>query len=208
MRAEQDRRQSRRSAGWGGSVEARELPIPRGREVAAAPKELEPERELEAHLRELWLLVPNIPDASRYQKGRARTITSSSSGSSRHMLRLRAAGPCHVADAGRTWLDIERAVKVRRVAELYPQGRRRAAGAGADAVRARPLVRRGFPPLRSRRWRRNSVFVGNSSVPARPRAATSLAADDLSLVGTAEVSITGMHCGEILLVRRSCPFAM
>ena len=36
-----------------------------GARSPTALKELEPrERELEAQLRELWLLVPNIPDAS------------------------------------------------------------------------------------------------------------------------------------------------
>src|SRR5579863_432905 len=44
---------------------AREGFIAQGRAVSAELKELEPrERELEAQLRELLLLVPNIPDAS------------------------------------------------------------------------------------------------------------------------------------------------
>src|SRR5262249_17253637 len=63
LRAEQNRL-NKAIGEAGANRAAREQAIMRGREVAAALKELEPrERELEARLRELWLLVPNIPDA-------------------------------------------------------------------------------------------------------------------------------------------------
>ena len=64
QRAEQNRL-SKAIQQAGSDKEAREGFIQQGRTVAATLKELEPrERELEARLRELWLLVPNIPDAT------------------------------------------------------------------------------------------------------------------------------------------------
>ncbi|MGH2484493.1 MAG: serine--tRNA ligase, partial [Ktedonobacterales bacterium] len=64
LRAEQNRL-SKEIRDAGPDREARERHIARGREVAAALKELEPrERDLEKRLGEMLLLVPNIPDAS------------------------------------------------------------------------------------------------------------------------------------------------
>ena len=83
LRAEQNKvSQAIREAG--ADAAAREAAIERGRVLAAELKEVEPrERDLETHLRNLWLLVPNIPDESS-PKGRARRTTSRSSASASH----------------------------------------------------------------------------------------------------------------------------
>ena len=74
IKAEQNRlSKSIREAG--ADREARETLIAGGREVASALKELEPrERELEARLRTLWLLVPRT-DAAKPCTARGATVT-------------------------------------------------------------------------------------------------------------------------------------
>ena len=119
-----------------------------GTRPRAELKEVEPrERDLETHLRDLWLLVPNIPDASRSPKGRARRITSRSSAwASRAYFDFEPLD--HVAlMKGQDWLDLERAAKVSGLAQLYPQGRRRLLEFALMQFALDRIARKGFTPL-------------------------------------------------------------
>src|SRR5690242_17010722 len=90
----------------------REAGAERGRLLAAELKEVEPrERDLETHLRNLWLLVPNIPDESVPEgQGEEDNVEIKRVGEPPHF----DFEPLdHVAlMKGQDWLDLERAAKV------------------------------------------------------------------------------------------------
>ncbi len=83
---------------------------------------------------------------------------------------------------------------------LLPQERRRAARPGAPAVRRADAGR----PTGSRRssrptWPATRSSKGSASTPAGPRRRSTRSRDsDLSLIGTAEITLGGMHADEIL----------
>ena len=97
-------------------------------------------------------------------------------------------------------IDFDGGRQGRRPGVLLPQERRGAAGPGAPAVRARDAGRARVhadhrrPTSRARRSSR-----GSASPPAGLRDADLLLEDtDLSLIGTAEITLGGMHADEIL----------
>ena len=70
------------------------------------------------------------------------------------------------------------------------------------------IVRKGFTPLLVPAMAKEYCFIGNSQFPRGREQTYALEADDLYLVGTAEVSITGMHTGEILREEFLTPLGM
>jgi seryl-tRNA synthetase len=197
LRAEQNRL-NRAIREAGADREARERAISRGREVAAALKELEPrERALEAQVRELWLLVPNIPDASVPEgAGEEDNEEIKRVGEPR---RFDFEPLDHVAlMRGLDMLDLERGVKVAGSRSYILKG---------DAVRMElallqfaldRVAGKGFTPLSVPAMAKEFCFIGNSQFPRGREQTYALPEDELFMVGTAEVAITGMHSGEIL----------
>jgi seryl-tRNA synthetase len=182
----------------GADREAREHAIALGREVAARLKELEPrERDLEARLRELWLLVPNIPDAS-VPEGESEddNVEVKRVGMPRqfgfepldHVTLLR----------GLDMLDIERGVKVAGSRSYVLKGDAVLLELALLQFALDRVTRTGFVPLSVPAMAKEFCFYGNSQFPRGREQTYALPEDDLYLVGTAEVSITGMHSGEIL----------
>jgi seryl-tRNA synthetase len=197
LRAEQNRL-SKAIQGAGPDREAREGFIAQGREVAAELKGLEPrERELEARLRELWLLVPNIPDATVPEgEGEEDNVEIKRVGHPRqfdfepldHVALLR----------GLDMLDLERAAKVAGSRSYILKGEALFLQMGLMQFALDRIARKGFTPLYVPALAREYCFIGNSQFPRGREQTYALPEDDVYLIGTAEVSITGMHTGEIL----------
>ena len=188
----------------GPNREAREAAIADGRVVAAELKDLEPQlRDLDAKLHDLLLRVPNIPDAS-VPTGRddSENVTVKLVGTPRT---FDFAPQDHTSLMQRLGLlDVERGVRVAGSRSYVLKG---------DAVRLElalyqfvldRLMRKGFTPLEVPALAREFAFVGSSQFPHGKEQVYALdhgdEADDpeLFLVGTAEVSITGMYSGEVL----------
>ncbi|HEX6817337.1 MAG TPA: serine--tRNA ligase [Ktedonobacterales bacterium] len=204
LRAEQNRL-SKDIREAGADREARERFIARGREVAAELKTLEPrERELEARLRTLWLLVPNIPDAS---------VPEGAGEEDNVEVRRVGAPPAFTFEPldhvtlmrGLDMLDLERGVKVAGSRSYILKGDAVLLEIALLQFALDRVSRKGFTPLSVPAMAREFCFFGNSQFPRGREQTYALArgdeeqeGEDLFLVGTAEVSITGMHSGEIL----------
>jgi seryl-tRNA synthetase len=197
LRAEQNRlNKTIREAG--ANREARDAAIARGREIAAALKELEPrERELEARVRELWLLVPNIPDASVPEgAGEEDNVEVKRVGEPRtfdfepldHVALMR----------GLDMLDLERGVKVAGSRSYILKGDAVLLELALLQFALDGVARQGFIPLSVPAMAKEYCFIGNGQFPRGREQTYALPEDELYLVGTAEVAITGMHTGEIL----------
>src|SRR5215469_1735976 len=197
LRAEQNRL-SKAIREAGSDREARETYIARGREVAAELKELEPrERQLESQLRELWLLVPNIPDPSVPEgKGEEDNVEVKRAGEPRrfdfqpldHVTLMRESN----------MLDLERGVKVAGSRSYILKGDAVLLELALMQFAMSRVVNLGFTALSVPAMAKEYCFIGNSQFPRGREQTYSLPEDELFLVGTAEVSITGMHTGEIL----------
>ncbi|HEX8034509.1 MAG TPA: serine--tRNA ligase [Ktedonobacterales bacterium] len=197
LRAEQNRiNRAIREAG--ADREAREAAIARGREVAAALKELEPrERELDAQLYQFLLLVPNIPDATVPEgDGEEDNEEVKRVGEPRqfdfepldHVTLMR----------GADMLDIERGVKVAGSRSYILKGDAVLLELGLMQFALDRITRKGFQALSVPAMAKEFCFIGNSQFPRGREQTYAIPEDELYLVGTAEVSITGMHSGEIL----------
>ena len=197
LRGEQNRL-SKAIRDAGADKEAREGFIAQGRGVAAELKELEPkERELDAKLRELLLLTPNIPDASVPEgESEADNVEVKRVGEPRqfdfepldHVTLLTNLG----------LLDLERGAKVGGSRSYILKGEAVFLELALMQFALHHVARKGFLPLDVPAMAREFCFVGNSQFPRGREQTYALPEDDVYLVGTAEVSITGMHSGEIL----------
>ena len=182
----------------GSDAQAREQIIAQGRTVATQLKEIEPrERELEAQLREISLLVPNIPDASVPEgAGEDDNVEIARWGTPRqftfepldHVTLLNGLG----------MLDLERAAKVAGSRSYILKGDLVLLEMALMQFALDRISRKGFQPLIVPSAAKEYCFIGNSQFPRGREQTYALEADELFLVGTAEVSITGMHTGEIL----------
>ncbi|HEV8193997.1 MAG TPA: serine--tRNA ligase, partial [Ktedonobacterales bacterium] len=182
----------------GSDAQARERIIAQGRTVAAQLKELEPrERELEARLRELLLLVPNIPDASVPEgAGEEDNVEMKRWGTP---LRFAFEPLDHVTLLnGLGMLDLERAAKVAGSRSYILKGDLVLLEMALMQFALDRISRKGFQPLIVPAMAKEFCFIGNSQFPRGREQTYALEDDELFLVGTAEVSITGMHSGEIL----------
>lgn len=188
LRAEQNRiNKAIREAG--ADKDAREAAIARGREVAAALKELEPrERELDAQLYQLLLLVPNIPDASVPEgAGEEDNVEIKRVGEPRqfdfepldHVTLMR----------GSDMLDIERGVKVAGSRSYILKGDAVLLELALMQFALDRITRKGFQALSVPAMAKEFCFIGNSQFPRGREQTYALQEDGLYLVGTAEVSI-------------------
>ena len=182
----------------GADQEAREHLMARGREVAVQLKELEPhERELEAQLRELWLLVPNIPDASVPEgRGEEDNVEIKRVGEPRHFDFEPVDHVTLMRESN--MLDLERGVKVAGSRSYILKGDAVLLELALLQFAMSRVVKLGFTALSVPAMAKEFCFIGNSQFPRGREQTYSLPEDELFLVGTAEVSITGMHTGEIL----------
>jgi seryl-tRNA synthetase len=197
LRAEQNRL-SKQMREAGGDAAARERFIAEGRAAAAALKDLEPrERELEAQLRDLMLLVPNIPDASVPEgAGEEDNVEIKRVGTPRqfdfepldHVALMR----------GLDLLDLERAARVAGSRSYILKGDAVLLELALMQFALTHIAAKGFTPLSVPAMAKEYCFIGNSQFPRGREQTYALTEDELFLVGTAEVAITGMHTGEIL----------
>ncbi len=183
----------------------REKAIADGKDIAAKLKETEPTlKSKEDRLRDLLLRVPNIPDATvpdgkddteNVEVKRVGTPTVFDFTPKDHVALMQ-----HL-----DMLDVERGVKVAGSRSYVLKN---------DAVRLElalfqltldTLMKKGFSPLTVPALAREFCFIGNSQFPRGREQVYKLAQEgdeenepDLFLVGTAEVSITGMFSNEIL----------
>ena len=197
LRAEQNRL-SKAIREAGGDKQVREGLIGRGREVAGLLKELEPrERELEATLYGLCLLVPNIPDPSVPEgRGEEDNVEVKRVGEPRtfdfepldHVTLMRELN----------MLDLERGVKVAGSRSYILKGDAVLLELGLLQFALDRVTRLGFTALSVPAMAKEFCFIGNGQFPRGREQTYALPEDELFLVGTAEVAITGMHSGEIL----------
>jgi seryl-tRNA synthetase len=197
LRAEQNRL-SKAVRDAGPDKDAREAAITQGRAVSTELKQLEPdERELEVQLRDLLLLTPNIPDAS-VPEGESEDDN----------VEIKRVGEPRVFDfepvdhvtllTNLGMLDLERGAKVGGSRSYILKGEAVFLELALMQFALHHVARKGFLPLDVPAMAREFCFIGNSQFPRGREQTYELPADDVFLVGTAEVSITGMHSGEIL----------
>ena len=197
LRAEQNRlNKEMRVAGKDQAL--RERLIARGKELAGELKLIEPaERELEAQLRALWLLVPNIPDESVPEgESEEDNVEVRRWGTPRafgfepldHVALMQQAG----------MLDLERGVRIAGSRSYILKGDAVLLELGLLQLALERVIQHGFTPLSVPAMAKEFAFYGNSQFPRGREQTYALPEDELFLVGTAEVSITGMHSGEIL----------
>jgi seryl-tRNA synthetase len=197
LRAEQNRL-SKAIREAGGDAQAREQIIDQGRTVAVQLKDLEPrERELEARLRELWLLVPNIPDASVPEGESEEDNVEVRRWGAPHQFDFEALDHVTLLN-GLGMLDLERAAKVAGSRSYILKGELVLLEMALMQFALDRIARKGFQPLIVPAMAKEYCFIGNGQFPRGREQTYALEGDDLFLVGTAEVSITGMHTGEIL----------
>jgi seryl-tRNA synthetase len=197
LRAEQNRL-SKQIREAGKDQAARELLIAEGRAAAGSLKELEPrERELDDILHGLLLLVPNIPDASVPDgAGEEDNVEIKRVGQPRQFDFEPAD---HVAlMKAQDWLDLERAAKVAGSREYFLKGDAVFLELALMQFAMYHMALKGFTPLSVPSLAKEYCFIGNSQFPRGREQTYAVPADELYLVGTAEVAITGMHTGEIL----------
>jgi seryl-tRNA synthetase len=196
MRAEQ-KQLSKSIQAAGKDKEARERLLARGKELAEAIKAQEPElNRLSEERQYLLYLVPNIPDPGapvgqseddnvpvKYW-GEKPTFAFEPLDHYALMQKL-------------DMVDIERGVKVGGSRSYVLKG---------DAVRLEMalmnfamdrLSRKGFTPLIVPAMAREDCFIGNGQFPKGRDQVYAVEGQDTFLVGTAEVSITGMYKDEI-----------
>jgi seryl-tRNA synthetase len=197
LRAEQ-KRVSKAIRDAGPDTAARERAIVRGAAIKAELQALEPrERTLEAELRELLLLVPNIPDASVPEgESEADNVEIKRWGEPHHF-------DFELLDhvtlmTALDLLDIERGVKVAGSRSYVLKGDATLLELALLQFALDRVTRKGFTALSVPALAKEFCFIGNGQFPRGREQTYALPEDDLYLVGTAEVSITGMHSGEIL----------
>jgi seryl-tRNA synthetase len=198
-RAKQNQLSKRiQQAGKEKNIELRNALIAEGKQLSDLVKEKEPLlNELHEARYQMLLLVPNIPDPStplgkdendnvpiRYW-GEQSTFDFQ---------------PLDHYELMQRWnlVDIERAVKVAGARSYALKG---------DAARLElalmnfafdRIARKGFTPLIVPAMARDFAFIGNGQFPKGRDQVYAIAGEDTFLVGTSEVSITGMYKDEIL----------
>lgn len=182
----------------GKDKEARDRLIAEGKELATTLKELEPRlRELEAQLYEQLLIVPNIPDAS---------VPDGLDDSDNVEIKRWGEPPRfdfqpldHVELMERLDLvDLERGAKVAGSRSYVLKNDAARLELALMMFALDRVSKKGYTPLIVPAMAKEHAFIGNTQFPRGREQVYALANDDLFLVGTAEVSITGMFKDEIL----------
>ncbi len=198
MRRAAQNRLSKQMQSAGKDNAARALLIAEGRELAAALKELEPRlRELEAQLQEQLLLVPNIPDAS-VPDGRDEddNVEIKRWG---EPTRFDFEPLDHVTLMQRLdLLDLERGAKVAGSRSYVLKNDAARLELALMMFALDQISKKGFTPLTVPALAKEFAFIGNSQFPRGREQVYALEKDEVFLVGTAEVSVTGMFANEIL----------
>lgn len=180
------------------NVELRNQLIAEGKQLSERLKELEPElTRLQDERYQMLLLVPNIPDPSApIGKDEDDNVPIKYWGEKPQFdfeMRDHYELMQHL-----DLIDIERAVKVAGTRSYALRG---------DAARLElalihfaldRLAKEGFTPLIVPSMARDFAFIGNGQFPKGRDQVYEVEDEDLFLVGTAEVSITGMYKDEIL----------
>ncbi len=196
-RAEQNRI-SKRIQQVGKDREQREALIAEGKQMAERVKSLEPQlRALEEERQQLLYYVPNIPDPSApIGRDESDNVPFKYWGEkpSFDFEPLDHYALMQKLDV----VDIERAVKIAGARSYALKG---------DAVRMElalmnfamdRIARKGFTPVIVPAMARDFCFLGSGQFPKGRDQVYAVEDEDLFLVGTAEVSITGMYKDEIL----------
>jgi len=182
----------------GKDKEQRDLLIAEGKQLAEQIKALEPRlNELLEERQQLLYLVPNIPDPStpigddendnvpiRYW-GEKPTFDFAPLDHYALMQRL-------------DLVDLERAVKIAGARSYILKGDAARLELALMHFALEYIARKGFTPLIVPAMAREFCFIGNGQFPKGRDQVYAIEDEDTFLVGTAEVSITGMYKDEIL----------
>jgi seryl-tRNA synthetase len=182
----------------GKDKEARDRLIAEGKELATTLKDLEPRlRELEAQLYEQLLIVPNIPDAS---------VPDGLDDNDTVEIQRWGEPPRfdfqpldHVELMERLNLvDLERGAKVAGSRSYVLKNDAARLELALMMFALDRVSKKGYTPLIVPALAKEHAFIGNTQFPRGRDQVYALEKDKLFLVGTAEVSITGMFKDEIL----------
>jgi seryl-tRNA synthetase len=182
----------------GKDKEARDRLIAEGKELATTLKDLEPRlRELEAQLYEQLLIVPNIPDAS---------VPDGLDDNDNVEIKRWGEPPRfdfqpldHVELMERLNLvDLERGAKVAGSRSYVLKNDAARLELALMMFALDRVSKKGYTPLIVPALAKEHAFIGNTQFPRGRDQVYALEKDELFLVGTAEVSITGMFKDEIL----------
>lgn len=180
------------------NIELRNTLIAEGKQLSEQIKEQEPQlTELTEQRAQLLLLVPNIPDAAapigkdenenvpiKYW-GKQPEFSFQALDHFELMQRL-------------DMLDIERAVKVAGSRSYALKGDAARLELALINFAVDRMARKGFTPMIVPAMARDFAFIGNGQFPKGRDQVYAVEGQDLFLVGTAEVSVTGMYKDEIL----------
>jgi seryl-tRNA synthetase len=181
----------------GKDKEARDRLIAEGKELSATLKDLEPRlRDLEAQLYEYLLIVPNIPDAS---------VPDGLDDSENVEVKRWGEQPHfdfqpldHVELMERLdLLDLERGAKVAGSRSYVLKNDAARMELALMLFAMDRMSQKGYTPLIVPALAKEHAFIGNTQFPRGREQVYALEKDELFLVGTAEVSITGMFKDEI-----------
>ena len=172
--------------------------IERSRQIGQALKELEPElRAQQEQLRDLLLLVPNIPghdepvgdsDEENVELRRWGDQPQFSFGAKDHIELLEQNG----------WADLARIGQVAGSRTHTLKGEMVSLEIALWRFALDLMQERGFTPISLPSLAREEAFVGTGHFPSGRDDVYQLGEDDLYLSGTSEVALNSLHSGEIL----------
>ncbi len=182
----------------GKDKEARDRLIAEGKELATTLKDLEPRlRELEAQIYEQLLLVPNIPDASVPDGLDDKDNVEIKRWGEPTQFAFKPLD--HVELMERLdLLDLERGAKVAGSRSYVLKNDAARLELALMLFAMDRISKKGYTPLIVPALAKEHAFIGNTQFPRGREQVYALEKDELFLVGTAEVSITGMFKDEIL----------
>ncbi len=198
MRRAAQNRLSKQIREVGSDKAAREQLIAEGRKEAEALKDLEPRlRELEAQIYEQLLLVPNIPDASVPDGLDDKDNVEIKRWGEPTQFAFKPLD--HVELMERLdLLDLERGAKVAGSRSYVLKNDAARLELALMLFAMDRISKKGYTPLIVPALAKEHAFIGNTQFPRGREQVYALEKDELFLVGTAEVSITGMFKDEIL----------
>ncbi len=180
------------------NTEQRNALIAEGKKLAETIKEREPDlHRLLEERQQMLLLVPNIPDSSApIGKSEDDNVPIKYWGEKPAF----DFQPLDHYDLMQKidMVDIERAVKVAGSRSYVMRGEGARLEMALISFALDRMARKGFTPLLVPAMARDFAFIGSGQFPKGRDQVYEVAGQDLFLVGTAEVSITGMYKDEIL----------
>lgn len=179
------------------SAEEREALIARGRQIGEQVRTAEQDlRETEARLRDLMLLVPNIPDPAAPVGGEEAAQEVRRWGEPPHF-----DGPpldqLQLLEQN-GWAEFERPSRVAGARNFMLKGEAVLLEMALWRFALDRLIGAGFQVLSVPSMAREAAFTGTGHFPTGRDQVYYLPEDDLYLSGTAEVVVNALHSGEIL----------